>query len=84
MSFTSLQYDQVIYGQDNMLLCYVVEGLDTSDNSHLSLLLSRLPELRRASIEHTLVAAQVYQIMPQTDTGALWHDMYLSSNVHMI
>ena len=56
-----------------------MDDADKLDASRLSLLLARLPELRRANIEHGLIAAQVQRMLPQMEPGVLWREVFLSS-----
>jgi len=45
----------------------------------MSLLIARLAELRRANIEHCLIAAQVQQMsVPRVEMGTLWRELFLS------
>jgi len=46
----------------------------------MSLLIARLPELKRANIEHCLIAAQVQQMsVPRVEMGTLWRELFLSA-----
>jgi len=45
----------------------------------MSTLIVRLPELKRANIEHCLIAAQVQQMTTtQMEMGTLWRELFLS------
>jgi len=48
--------------------------------NRMSMLIARLPELKRANIEHCLIAAQVQQMSPVTsaEMGTLWRELFLN------
>lgn len=41
-------------------------------------LLARLPELKRANIEHRLIVAQVQQLIPEIEMSSLYQEIFLS------
>jgi len=48
--------------------------------NRMSVLIARLPELKRANIEHCLIAAQVQQMsVAQVEMGMLWRELFLAA-----
>lgn len=48
--------------------------------NRMNVLIIRLPELKRANIEHCLIAAQVQQMsVPGVEMGTLWRELFLSA-----
>ena len=48
--------------------------------NRICLLIARLPELKRANIEHCLIAAQVQQMAAsRIEMGTLWRELFLSA-----
>ena len=48
--------------------------------NRMSSLILRLPELKRANIEHCLIAAQVQQMsVPRVEMGTLWRELFLAA-----
>jgi len=48
--------------------------------NRMSVLIARLPELKRANIEHCLIAAQVQQMsVSNIEMGTLWRELFLSA-----
>ena len=56
---------------------YLAAGVNDVGSNRLGILLARLPELRRANIEHRIIAAQVQQMTPKVEMGALWQEMFV-------
>ena len=48
---------------------------------HMGQMLARLPELRKANLEHHLIAAQASMARPNVDFGQLWKDLFLSQSI---
>ena len=49
-------------------------------SNRMSSLIVRLPELKRANIEHCLIAGQVQQMtMSNVEMGTLWRELFLSA-----
>ena len=61
-------------------MAIVSVGLDNGKDSRLGTLLARLPELKRANIEHRLIAAQVHQMTPDIEISNLWQEVYLGGD----
>jgi len=48
--------------------------------NRMSTLIVRLPELKRANIEHCLIAGQVQQMTTShVEMGTLWRELFLSA-----
>jgi len=46
----------------------------------MSMLIVRLPELKRANIEHCLIAGQVQQMTAShVEMGTLWRELFLAA-----
>ncbi|ELU14752.1 hypothetical protein CAPTEDRAFT_209972 [Capitella teleta] len=50
-------------------------------DSRLGQMLARLPELRKANVEHSLIAAQAQAERPSMDFGAMWRDLFMSNPI---
>jgi len=59
--------------------------VDSGRANRMTSLIVRLPELKRANIEHCLIAAQVQQMtMPCVEMGTLWRELFLSAGATAI
>jgi len=67
--FSKIGYQTIVVrrAKDWIIKCTLCNAnvADKMDAFRLSLLLARLPELRRANIEHELIVSQVHQMMPR-------------------